>query len=285
MISYCNKPRLKNFDIQNVIAFFLFISIVGGTDVSQEASETAAMFLLQHFKNTVEVTAVDTKILKNNFGPFPASAAAKCCETVQKLVKIFPDGVLDNEKETSEVKTKRYGSKLKINVADEEMMISDESDSDYEPDKADQFVDQFKEQLNLNQTKGSNDVVNMQNLRMSSGTNHKPDSQVESSWLLNQCQIYFPGHESPETMATALYDVLISNGNDAEIQNELFELVGFDAFDFIGELLKRRKELVSTQDTRESGVKLKSSSKKPLIASQVTIQVCFPFHSEICLDS
>lgn len=214
------------------------------------------------------MTAVDTKILKNNFGPFPAKVAVQCCETVQKIIKLFPADILDNEKDATLLKAKRYGCKMKINIADDkESENFDDSDSEYETDKGDHFATQFKEQLNLDQAK------RMQIVPSGRGkTEAKPQIESESTWLLDQCQVYFPHHDSPETMATALYDVLISNKNDAEIQNELFELVGFDAIDLIGQLLKKRKDLVSLQNT-DGALKFKSSQRKPLIASQVTIQV------------
>ena len=246
--------------------------VVGGTDVSQEASENAAMFLLQHFQNSDQVTAVDTKILKSNFGPFPASNAEKCFEIVHKLLGLLPNGVLNKENDPSLLNAKRYGHKLKVNVVDEEGFNQDDSDSDSEAEKGDSFVNQFKEVMNLDQSKLSHDITNVPAKRNSSEATQNQELDTESSWLLNQCQIYFPGHESPETMATALYDVLISTRNDAELQNELFELVGFEAFDFIGELLKRRSKLISLQDTIGAG-KFRDLSKKPHFASQVTIQV------------
>ena len=247
---------------------FMLILAVGGTDVSQEASENAAMFLLQHFKNSDHVTGADTKILKDNFGPFPARNAEKCCEIVQKLLNLLPHGALDSNKNSCSLNSKRYGHKLKINIADEEALMLDDSDSDFETDKGDKFVDKFKEQLSLDHSK----QYTVQPARNNSEVSYRQEQETESSWLFNQCQIYFPAHESPETMATALYDVLISTKNDAELQNELFELVGFEAFDFIGELLKRRKELVSSPDAVYN-VRSRTSSKKPLVASQVTIQV------------
>ena len=246
--------------------------VVGGTDVSQEASENAAMFLIHHFQNSDQVTAVDTKILKSNFGPFPASNAEKCFEIVHKLLGLLPNGVLNKENDSSLLNAKRYGHKLKVNVEDEDGFNQDDSDSDSETEKGDSFVTQFKEVMNLDQSKSCNIAANIPSSRNSSEATHNQDLDTESSWLLNQCQIYFPGHESPETMATALYDVLISTRNDAELQNELFELVGFEAFDFIGELLKRRSELVSLQNTIGAG-KFRDLSKKPHFASQVTIQV------------
>lgn len=238
----------------------------------QEASENAAVFLLQHFENSQSVTAVDTKILKSNFGPFPASIAVKSCEIVQKLLELLPDGALIKDKNSSLNKSKRYGHKLKVSVAEERQgMISDNSDSEWEEDKGDHFLSQFKEQLHLDQSKRPTDSFSAPSTK---GTKErfKEERQTESSWLLNQCQAYFPNHESPEAMATALYDVLISSKNDAEIQNELFELVGFEAIDLIGQLLKKRKELVGSHDNR-SDVKYKTSSKKPSVTSQVTIQV------------
>ena len=246
--------------------------------MTQEASESAAIFLFLHFKDSHQVTSVDTKILKNTFGPFPSSAASNSCEIVQKLVRLLPEDAFEKLEGKTGPKRKRYGHKLKIDVEDTSSVPVEESDSDDDIDKGETFLNQFKEQLAIDQTKRGNEL----NIPVS--RNKQPSNQNtvndDTSWLLNQCQKYFPNQDSPETMATALYDVLSSKKNDAEIQNELFELVGFEAIDLIGQLLKRRKELVSGGEMTngfggDQGIFWKKNVKKPFVGSQVTIQVGF----------
>eukprot|EP00795_Rhopilema_esculentum_P017649 gene17649-9293_t len=242
---------------------------VGGTDISPGASESAAIFLFQHFKNSDDVSAVDTKILKDRFGPFPATIATQCCKTVQKILNLVPEDAFALSKSESNKEQKRYGHSFKLDFKYENDTNFEDTDSEAENDVADKFMNQFMEQLSLDQVKPFNENP----LVGSSSTNTSYED--ETSWLLNQCQRYFPSHDSPENMASALYDVLISDKNDAEIQNELFELVGFEAIDLIGQLLKRRKEIATGEGNvhrPRNDRKWKNEAKRPAVASQVTIQ-------------
>eukprot|EP00794_Sanderia_malayensis_P000549 gene549-1206_t len=248
--------------------------LVGDGEISQEDSEDAASFILQHFKNTENLSASDTKILKETFGHFPASIATKCWEIVQKIVKILPENAFDlNESKDPDVSAKRYGHKLKLDVNSVKSFLDhDSSDSDTEEfNHTDRFLNQFKQKLSDNQLETP--ANNLQQ-KLSS---HQEKEEFNYSWLLRQCQLYFPHHESSENMSNAVFDLLSSSRNDAEIQNELFELVGFEAIDLIANLLKHRKELATSEKitgeffNKRIG-KGTEQSKQPVFASQVTIQ-------------
>lgn len=246
---------------------------VGESEISQDASESAAAFIFEHFKNTDQVSGVDTKILKNTFGPFPASAATKCYEIVKKLMQILPDDAFDDAlSKDSEAAHKRFGSKIKIDFTNEKPLVSDSEDSeDDDPNHVDEFVNLFKEKIAVDQTAKNLNLFGQPKVATKATA---PSNKQEPSWLLTQCQLYFPNQESPENMATALYDILASTKNDAEIQNELFELVGFEAIDLIGKLLMQRKDLTAIQKPlyHENGQQ-KRQGRKPQFASQITIQV------------
>ena len=47
-----------------------------------------------------------------------------------------------------------------------------------------------------------------------------------------------------DELTSAIFDVLSSSKSNDQIQNDLFDLLGFEAFDLIQELLTHRKDVV-----------------------------------------
>ena len=63
---------------------------------SADTVESAAAYLFDIFKATLNVGQSEARSLKNTFGPYPASHATKACQTVNKIVSWLPEkaGVL-----------------------------------------------------------------------------------------------------------------------------------------------------------------------------------------------
>ena len=79
----------------------------------------------------------------------------------------------------------------------------------------------------------------------SSGTSSEGASnkdEINGSWLRNQCEHYFG--ESSSDLCSALFDILSSDRDNEAIQNEIFDLLGFDRFEFIQTLLANRHRIV-----------------------------------------
>ena len=70
------------------------------------------------------------------------------------------------------------------------------------------------------------------------------------SWFRQQCEIYFKESDSGDLsvtdMCSALFDILTSPREDSAIQNDLFDLLGFDRIEFIQELLNSRQEIIDS---------------------------------------
>nr|KAG5694899.1 hypothetical protein BaRGS_029516 [Batillaria attramentaria] len=69
---------------------------------------------------------------------------------------------------------------------------------------------------------------------------------VDSYWLQKQVKTFFASDDtglglSLAELCSTIVDVLTSSRSDDELQNELFELLGFDRFEFIQLLLENRK--------------------------------------------
>ena len=84
--------------------------------------------------------------------------------------------------------------------------------------------------------------------------------EINGSWLRNQCEHYFSDSSSGVSvldLCSALFDILSSDRDNAAIQNDLFELLGFDRFEFIEALLANRHRIVIA--TSESASDLSES--------------------------
>eukprot|EP00055_Hartaetosiga_balthica_P010039 m.41520 g.41520 ORF g.41520 m.41520 type:complete len:2056 (-) comp7002_c0_seq1:116-6283(-) len=83
------------------------------------------------------------------------------------------------------------------------------------------------------------------------------NNELSSLWLKRRCEQEFvtQGEDTVNSMIVAIYDLLSGSKTEAELQNELFELVGFDKFDLIQDLLMKRLAVVKAiQDASLSRV-------------------------------
>lgn len=62
-------------------------------------------------------------------------------------------------------------------------------------------------------------------------------------WLRSQIEPLFPP-EAVQDMTLAVYEMLESSKSDDQLQNELFELLGFDRFDLIQQVLQARAVII-----------------------------------------
>lgn len=79
-------------------------------------------------------------------------------------------------------------------------------------------------------------------------------------------------------LTSAVFEILNSTKTNDEIQNELFELLGFDAFDLILQILEHRNDIItaaiqtSNFDSEYQHIDPLRKVNKPLPGQQVTIQ-------------
>ena len=106
-----------------------------------------------------------------------------------------------------------------------------------------------------------------------------------TSWLYEQCK----GHlkQSPRTfdasdLTSAVFEILSSNKTNDSVQNELFALMGFEAFDVVQRILENRKLVIQVakiplenefDSSKYQNIDPTWKLHKPIPRSQVTIQV------------
>ncbi|KAK9744289.1 N-terminal helicase PWI domain [Popillia japonica] len=107
---------------------------------------------------------------------------------------------------------------------------------------------------------------------------------TSENWLEQGYDKYkhiLPGF-SKEEFCKSMFQILASNRSNNELQNELFEMLGFDAFELISEMLDNRKSIVDcglnlfNSNAKKKPVEngyVKTTREGPHITSQVSVQL------------
>ncbi|XP_071112657.1 activating signal cointegrator 1 complex subunit 3-like [Haliotis cracherodii] len=251
-------------------------SIVGG-EASSDIVEGAAAYLFEIFKFAESVGQRETTTLRSIFGPFPATAATKACELVSRIVSWLPGDVLleddfhGREEADGAAIIQEFGKNIKFltpSLDREEELSSSESEDEVEEKNVD---------LKYN-------APSVSGKKAAEGGAGRLEDRCDSSWLLQEVRKYFSSGEtdiglSLEDLSTTIFEVLCSTKTDEELQNELFELLGFDRFELIQSLLSNRSRLMKTlvADTNRAAIAQVQAQRKkevdrPTYGCQVTIQ-------------
>ena len=78
-------------------------------------------------------------------------------------------------------------------------------------------------------------------------TSNSVSEKANINWLKQKCDLYFGNvgeNLNSDVMCSVIFDLLCSRRGNEEMQNELFELLGFDRFEFIQELLANREKVI-----------------------------------------
>lgn len=211
-----------------------------GKDSSGETVENASVFVFTSLKEADHIGKNESATLKKLFGAFPATSATKACHIVQNLISLLPENFLavinKRIEEKRDEPVKEFGSDIKFApLKQKDLSVDDEllSDSEDEDIEVKISFPPIKEEPAPIRDKPSDSANNK--------------DEINGSWLRDQCELYFAdssGGLSVLDLCSALFDILASERDNAALQNELFELLGFDRFDFIQTLLANRHRIV-----------------------------------------
>lgn len=196
--------------------------------------------------------------MKKIFGPVTTQSANKICMIVGKISPFISSDCREflqrqsNEIEENETTSDYWGSHITCElpefVSSADLTVLQEFPLQPQTSKV---IDNFSMQFNAT---------------------HEPDKPklevLNRAWLLK--------HVNPDLLDT-LIDALKSSKSNEELQNEVFEIVGFDKFEVIQKIFDHRKKIVQKIEIeeRKNQLKMKNTTnnfQKPVIAAQVTIQ-------------
>ncbi|VDI49942.1 activating signal cointegrator complex subunit 3 [Mytilus galloprovincialis] len=241
-----------------------------GSEASSETIESGAAFLFDVFKDVDKVGPTQTAKLRNIFGPFPATAATKACILVNRVVTWIPEesslllGNQDREEGDGEATVQEFGKGIKFAFPKfEEFQDLSESETDDDDEEKNAIGD----------------------LKYLEPTPQKPQRTQQTSeklefdavWLETEMSKYYSEADiglSIEDLCSTVFDVLTSSKTDTELQNDLFEFLGFDRFELIQSLIQNRKQIIKTALMEEENAKKKTEAgfSRPTYGCQVTIQ-------------
>ena len=198
------------------------------------------------FRDTEKVTSVESGKLRKTFGPYSASLATKAFENVQELVKFLPEEytiTAGNKKITKHYFGHNVNFSLDFTDKNFDELFAEAPEDKPEEIQGDRFVEQFKSKLFID---------NNGPLPVSENTNEvvvagATADSYSGAWLRRHCKKFLEENSSSlalNDLVTAIFDILASTKPNEAIQNELFELLGFNAFDMIQELLENRQTIV-----------------------------------------
>lgn len=183
--------------------------------------------------------------VRETFGPCQSLLVDEAHVSTQTLIGFIPEDVHCKELQTS-LKTntsEEFGHGIKFSFPDilESSDLSEDSDSDNEI--------RFSLEINVEKWQSKDAGLYSNDVQSEANETHDNSKQqiLDVSWLRGKCDLYFSSASedvNSTDMCSVIFDVLSSPRADEVIQNELFELLGFDRFEFIQELLANRHSIV-----------------------------------------
>lgn len=264
-----------------IIYIFNFVFLIPGDDENFAVIDDSSIFLFRFFLDVSIVMVRHLSELKVIFGRITSQQANKICSVVCDLKSLLSDDLLqairneiknnedgENEKECSVKKQKlRWGNNIKIHLPNDIEPIGNEID----------LLQNFdvQESASTKTESVSSTSFSMQYNGIKTITLQQPT--FNRAWLL--------AHMSNEVIESLL-SVLKSKKSNTELQNELIELLGFDKFDILENILDHRNEIIKNVENddkvnmmyeraaaaEQAGISNRSKSLQPVVSSQVVVQ-------------
>ena len=226
-----------------MIPFYYFSA---GKDVSSEVNKSTAIFLFELLQEPSFVSKNELSKVAETFGPCDRSLVDEAHKLTQLLLSNIPEDEL-NRKIQSSTKNENqpaFGEGIKFFFPEPVEFEADLTlfDTEVENEKP-----KFSLKINTEQSKAEPVKVAQEN-REDWITPTNLNEPGDLNWLKQRCDFYFGnegGNLNSGDMCSVLFDLLSSPRGNQEMQNELFELLGFDRFEFIEELLANREKVVT----------------------------------------
>ncbi|XP_065194378.1 activating signal cointegrator 1 complex subunit 3-like [Sycon ciliatum] len=210
--------------------------IVGG-DAGESAVSAAAASLLVLLHDCQHIGRAEAMKIKQMFGPFPASAATQACASAQALLKKLPN--VQKRLQDNEVKsTANDSSNDKHSFGEGIKFDGAVPGSLYSMHQQEWGVKETEQQRERQKQLAEEDVLAIT----------AQQRGYDSEWLRQESAKYAslnPSGLTAEHLATAVFDLLTSSQNDDQLQGQMFDLLGFEAMEFIQTLLANRQLIVA----------------------------------------
>lgn len=256
----------------------MFANELTGDDQAKDVVDEATIFLLRLFLGERIVLKKHMSLLKQMFGQVSQNKADKICSTVGEVHSMLSERCLDVLEEAwsdsggqKRAAKKLFGENIQFTPSSiTEPILPDVS-----------FLADLS--TGIEAVHSFSMIYNADSAHSSA----KDDKKIASkksygrSWLVKELQQCY-GSQTPAGLPVnefcdTVLTLLTSGRTNDELQNELFELLGFDRFELIQLLLQHRNDIVVTNSVAEEKklIAVQGSSsehKRPAYGCQVVVQ-------------
>ena len=226
--------------------------LLAGKDISSEVNKSTAIYLFELLREPSFVSKNELSKIAETFGPCDRSLVDEAHKLTQILLRNIPEDELDKKLESSNKHDNQpvFGEGIKFFYPEP---VEFEADLTLFDSEVQQEKPKFSLKINTEESQAVAVKVPQEN-REDWLTPTNVNKQGDISWLRERCDFYFGNsgeNLNSEDMCSVLFDLLSSPRGNQEMQNELFELLGFDRFEFIEELLANRAKVVSGSSAKD----------------------------------
>lgn len=222
-----------------------------GSDASFDAVDGAAVFIFELLHNCEIIHRKHMSELRRLFGDFEPELASRARDCVARVESFVSGGRIDEIIEENKRDSAHVDAPSVVSNVSFEFMSEFEFGQPLPLEMTVEFED-------LNRCGVSEKSVEVYSIAISS---HNPTAtkkleaaivqKYDLSWLKKEIKQYFGrtaggsfGSEEIRELCLSTLRTLNSDKSDEELQNELFDLLGFDRFELIQKLLRNRTQLV-----------------------------------------
>ncbi|XP_031554350.1 activating signal cointegrator 1 complex subunit 3-like [Actinia tenebrosa] len=214
-----------------------------GAEADIEALQEAAVSLFDILKGCEQLSQTESAKIRSLFGAFPASSGTKLCHIIQSIYHLISSEklaqILRNKKsKENNEQLAEFGEGIPFFQPEIRQREGEEEWSSSSDEEGESVLDTF---LRINHEQSSK--------KKEEKTDQSSHSSVNQSWLMEECQkhsVSTEGGLNAEDLFSALFEMLSSERNNEAIQNDLLELLGFDAIDLISKILQERYNIVTS---------------------------------------
>lgn len=200
------------------------------------------MSLFDILKDCEQLSQTESSKIRLLFGAFPASSGTKLCHIIQSIYHLVSSEklaqILRNKtsKENNE-QLVEFGEGIPFFQPEIKQIVEEDGLSSSSDEEGESVLDNF---LRINHDQNSK--------KKEEKTDQSSNNSINQFWLMEECQkhsVSTKGGLNAEDLFSALFEMLSSDRNNEAIQNDLLELLGFDAIELISKILQERYNIVT----------------------------------------
>ncbi|PSN49726.1 Activating signal cointegrator 1 complex subunit 3 [Blattella germanica] len=269
-----NNPDLKLLSHVSDVA-----RSIAGDDQGEDVVDGASVFLFRLFLGEYLVLQRHLLLLKQMFGAVSLKLANEACQAVIKISSHLSEECIERLKgePTLEngVKKSHFGEDIKFNFQEVHTPCPN---AKFLVDLSALTGSEILKDFSMNYDNVAALMTTKEDTKKNQSNSRK--NGYGKSWLDQEVQKFYQSSNqsglSPEEITETIVSMLKSGRSNDELQNELFDLLGFDRFELIQSLLEHRSDIIYCASVDEEKKLISSQpgaeQRRPNYGCQVVVQ-------------